>query len=83
MFYNTSLLSVGQGNKEIEYLIRSYASAFVLMYNKASPVFANNPNKVNLNKDSSFYDDFSTASRFQARVSPVSGAIGRANQLEL
>ena len=83
MFYNTSLLSAGQGNKQIEYLMRSYASDFALTYNKASPVFANDTNNVKLNKDSSFSDDSIAASEFQAQVSPVPGAIGSANPLEL
>ena len=63
--------------------MRSHASDFALMYNKASPVFANNTNIVKLTKDSLLSDDFSAASQFQAQVSPAPGAIGSANRFEL
>ena len=56
-FYNTSLLSTGQWNEEIDYLMRSNVSDFALTYNKAHRVFANDTNNGKLNKDSSFSDD--------------------------
>ena len=63
--------------------MHSFVSDFTLTYNKASPACANDTNNVMLNKDSSFSDDSSAASQFQVWVSPVLGAIGSANPLEL
>ena len=82
LIYNTSLLSAGQGNKEIEFLILGHVSDSTLTCNKASRVYTNDKINVKLNKDSLFSDDSSTDIQFQVRVRRVPGAIRSANLLK-